>query len=217
MSQGHETRRYYSFRDSIKLLVGIITALAVENALAQLSLQTGNPNNTTRSLHDVPGSVWLAFFSSITLTLRFFFGNIQYLNSDPDNDTIELLIDTSTILIQSMILALITNYINNDVQFFLSVIGLFIFDFVWFVLFNIQAHMRGKSKLQSSMGYGQANALTSIVLLIVFGFNYPVSLLDHGLSDFLKQVDLNEGRTLAMMILNLGLDLWINGRRYLDI
>ena len=207
--------KYYSFRDSIKLLVGFLTALALQNALAQLA--TDPRTGAFRPLGDIPVGSWLTFFASITLVLRFFFGNIQYLNSDPDDDVFELVLDSSTILVQSLILTFITFYINNEQLFFIYVIGLFFFEFLWFILYSVQAHIREKASLHRAMGLSQVNSLLAVMLLILFGLNYPVSLLDHGLSIFLQKITLNEGYTFLIIVVNLGGDLWLNGKRYLDI
>ena len=215
-SPNDESRKHYSFKNATKLLVGILTALAVENALRHLALQSG-ATGYVRPLHMVPAEVWLTFFVSITLTIRFFLGNIEYLNSDPGNDSIELLLDSSTILIQSMILALITNYINEVELFFLYIIGLLVFELFWFILFSIQANIREKMELQRSIAYAQVISIVTIFALFIIGFSYPVSLLDHGLSEFLQNVQLNIGAASFIMIVNLGFDLWLNGRRYLDL
>ena len=117
-SHNAKIKKYYSFKDSTKLLVGILTALAIQNAITHLALGPKSTNEEVRALFNIPARAYLTFFASITLTLRFFFGNIQYLNNDTNNDAFELVIDSATILLQSMILALITNYINDAELFF---------------------------------------------------------------------------------------------------
>ena len=88
---------------------------------------------------------------------------------------------------------------------------LFLLECAWFAIFSIQSQIRRKAKLESTMGYAQVNAIMTIVLLVGFGFSYPVSLLDHGLSDFLRLVQLNEARTTLIVLFNLGFDLLLNG------
>ena len=170
-----------------------------------------------RPLAEISAGTWLTFFVSITLILRFFFGNIQYLNSDPDDDVMELVLDSSTILIQSLILTFITFYIDDEQLFFIYVIGLFFFEFLWFTLYSVQAHIREKASLHREMGLSQVNSLLAILLLILFALHYPISLLNNGLSIFLQSITLNEGAAFLIILINLCGDLWLNGKRYLDI
>lgn len=215
MTQINQQRKYHSFRDAIKLLVGILTALAVKNAVSQLAEGGGTVN--VRPLTEVPISVWLTFFTSITFTLRFFFGNIEYLNSDPDDDTIELLLDTSVVLVQSMLLALITNYINRPDLFFFYVICLLLVECAWYLIFSIQAHIRKKTKLESPIGYGLASSIVTIILLISIGYTYPASLDKLTFVDIKNSIHLNLPTISIIIFANLCFDIWINGKRYLDI
>jgi hypothetical protein len=172
---------------------------------------------TGRSLTEVPIAVWLTFFASTTFTLRFFFGNIEYLNSDPDDDTIELLLDSSVILVQSMWLALATNYINTPDMFFFYIIGLLLFDCAWYLMFSIQAHIRGNTKLQSSIGYGLASSVVTIFLFVIFGYTYPPSIDGLTVLDIRHAIQLNVSSITAIVFANLCFDIWLNGKRYLDI
>lgn len=217
LDNNQDKKKYYSFYDSVKLLVGILTALAIENALTSLAINQDSIRETSRSLFEVPVSIWLTFFTSIQFTLRFFFGNIQYLNSDTDNDVVELLIDSTTILFQSMWLAFVTNYINNEVLFFLNILVLFFSEFAWFVIFNIQANARNKPKLQTRLGLGQVNLILTTFALLLFGFNYSDAVVSNGVLDFFQKLRINEVWVFIIVAINLVVDLRLHGRRYLDI
>lgn len=198
------------------MLVSFITALAVKTSISQLTVGAGT-YELARPLTEVPLLVWLTFFTSITFILRFFFGNIEYLNADIDNDTTELLLDSSTILIQSMLLALTTYYINKPELFFKYIILLLFVDCVWFFIFQIQAQAREKQKLNRSMGLGQLCSVVTIFLLVIFGYNYSPTAKELPLYKLLTDGTLNVGWVFGIIFFNLCFDLWLNGKRYLDI
>ena len=62
---------YSSFKSSLNLILGFITALAIQNAIGQLSMFNAS-ESTVRYLINVPWPAWLTFFTSITLIIRFF-------------------------------------------------------------------------------------------------------------------------------------------------
>lgn len=201
------------FREAVKLVYGYLTVLAITNSVREFALlaPTGNQGSMPFTF---ASDVWFTFVFSIVLILRFFFGNIAHFNSDKDDDPFEIIFDSVTIIFQAILLGYLTFFISDLSNFLPVLVMILVSDLIWYAASLMALWIRGKpSDLDRRVGLSQI--VTVVTLMVYFGMNIEKV----GCNPLLLFT--NFGPSLASALLAFGcvnttLDLFYNGRRYVN-
>lgn len=195
------------FRETVKLLCGFLTAIALTNAIEKFAA-LGDPAAHVSELQG------LSFLFLMWLMCRFFFGNIVHLNSDKDDDAFEVVFDGVTILIESLLLAYMALYAADPQRLFVYVCLLMLFDFAWWLLSALIAKFRGKkADIDRRISFSQALSWATIFAFVFLGSNIGL----HWNRFFSFDYQLHAVATCWIAALNTIVDFGLNGPRYFGL
>lgn len=197
-----------NFRETVKLLCGFLTAIALTNAISQFATlqKTAGPGHLS-----IIQSV--SFFFLMWLICRFFFGNIVHLITDSDNDPLEIVIDGITILAENLLLAYMTHFATDPKRLFVYVCLLMFFDLIWWIISASVAKLRNrKLDIDRRVSVSQVASMLTVACFIGLGTNIRT------VADFWWfNYTLNATATAWIAIGNTAVDFLLNGPRYFGL
>lgn len=200
------------FRTAVNQIYGIVMALAITNSTQIFATQA---SSTPANYPPMPAdfSTWVAFIFSTVLILRFFFGNIAHLNSDKDNNIVEVAFDSSVILIQAVLISYATYFITDLSKFIVIVNILFSVDLLWYgVSWAVVHYFKKEMDVDKSVHASQFLTVLTLVLFWILNFD------DLGwkfYNIFVSVAAKPESVLIAYLVVNTSLDIYLNRYRYL--
>lgn len=202
-----------AFREAVKLIYGYLTVLAITNSV-RIFAEQFTPSETVAPPFPDQASLWVTFSFSVLLILRFFFGNIAHFNSDEDSDVFEIVFDSIVILLQAIMIGYATFFLTDLSQYFVIVNLVFLVDLIWFAITSVVATVRRKPiDLDRRVGVSQ---FVSIITFSCFWFLNFSSIGWHGNLIFIQVPATIESAIVAYLVINTSVDLFVNGRRYIN-
>ncbi|GEM_PF-5162717 len=212
---------YFDFRNRTQQIIGFISALAITNALSKIfidpyvidintqsSAMHGNsilfsPSFTERAITQ------MAFFAVVfVLIVRFYYGNCSQIFSKRYATTKELAGDSLFSLVQHVLLAVMSIFLNYPPVILFLIMVLFATDLAWIIVRALFNASNG-DKISGADIKNQVNSLIFCAVIAILLYKYPFTYW----FDYNNYV--NFSIFFFFFIANTAYDIYLNGEKYI--